>query len=80
MGIAPKACIIKCYTHTNLNWDFHAFGTVRMDFNTTATDQGNGQCQFTNTTFSLANKVTIEMVLIEVMFVISLLKFLDIQR
>jgi len=56
LGIAPKACIIKCYTHTNLNWDFHAFGTTRMDFNTTATDQNNGQCQFTNTTFSLANQ------------------------
>ena len=55
LGIAPKACIIKCYTHTNLNWDFQAFGTVRMDFNTTATDQGNGQTQYTSTTFSLSN-------------------------
>ena len=26
-----------------------------MDFNTTATDQGNGQTQYTSTTFSLAN-------------------------
>ena len=54
LGKAPSMTIIK-NRDSAVNWDVHLFGTVRLSLNLTEEDQNNNQCQYTNTTFSLAN-------------------------